>query len=52
MELDTLTYAVLARDAYVLRLKETEKGREYLEKCWRFKQTQPDKAALREQFNK
>lgn len=50
MELDTLTYNYLLRDAFVMRLKETEDGRDYLERCWRYKQTEPDRASLREQF--
>lgn len=51
MEMDTLTFAELSRDASVLRLKETEEGRDYLEKCWRYSQQEPDRAALRKQFN-
>lgn len=50
MDLDILTYNTLLRDAFVLRLKETEEGRDYLEKCWRFQQVEPDRAALRKQF--
>ena len=50
MEMDTLTFNVLLRDALVLRLKETEEGRDYLEKCWRYKQVEPDRDALRKQF--
>ena len=52
MEMDTLTFNILLRDALVLRLKETEEGRGYLEKCWRYSQTEPDRAALRNQFKK
>jgi hypothetical protein len=33
MELDCLTFAKLVRDAYVLRLKETEEGQNYLKDC-------------------
>ena len=50
MELDTLTYNHLLRDAFVMRLKETEDGRDYLERCWRYEQTEPDRKSLREQF--
>lgn len=48
--MDTLTYNILLRDAFVLRLKETDEGREYLENCWRYQQSEPDRAALRKQF--
>ena len=47
MEMDTLTYNRLLRDALILRLKETDKGQEYLKDCWRYQQTEPDIAALR-----
>ncbi len=50
--MDTLTFNELLRDSYVLRLKETDEGREYLENCWRFAQQEPDRAALRNQFKK
>lgn len=48
--MDTLTFNELLRDSYVMRLKETDEGREYLENCWRFAQQEPDRAALRKQF--
>lgn len=51
MEMDTFSYALLLRDALLLRLKETEDGRDYLEKCWLYQQQEPDRAALRKQFN-
>lgn len=51
MELDTLTFSTLLRDAFVMRLKETEDGRDYLERCWRYGQTEPDRKSLREQFS-
>lgn len=51
MEMDALSYAQLLRDATVLRLKESEEGRDYLEKCWTYRQVEPDRAALREQFS-
>lgn len=50
MELDTLTFSTLLRDAFVMRLKETEDGCDYLERCWRYGQTEPDRKSLREQF--
>lgn len=48
--MDTLTFNYLLRDALILRLKETEEGRDYLEKCWLYSQVEPDRAALRKQF--
>lgn len=50
MSMDFLLFAELLRDAEVLRLKETQEGQDYLEKCWTLKQTAPDRAALRKQF--
>ncbi len=47
LELDTLTYNRILRDSLVLKLKETEGGQEYLKKCWRFRQTEPDFSALK-----
>lgn len=50
MELDTLTFAQLLSDATRLKLKESEEGKDYLQKCWTLKQVNPDIAALRQQF--
>lgn len=50
MELDCLTFAKLVRDAYVLRLKETEEGQNYLKDCWRLEQEAPDYEAIKK-FN-
>lgn len=46
MELDILTWNRLLRDAAVLRLKETEEGRDYLKDCHRFTLEDPDYSAL------
>ncbi len=51
MDMDFLLFAELLRDAEVMRLKETQEGQDYLEKCWTLKQTAPDRAALRKQFD-
>lgn len=51
MELDTLTYAKLQRDALCRTLKKTEQGREYLDKAYRYTITQPDIQGLKEQFD-
>lgn len=50
MELDK--YLFYMREAYIYSLNQTEKGREYLDNCWRIKQTRPDRQALREKFGK
>jgi hypothetical protein len=50
MELDTLTFNMLFRDALCLKLQETEGGQNYLRDCWRFQQTEPDMEAIRK-FN-
>lgn len=50
MELDK--YLFYMREAYIYSLNQTEKGREYLQNCWRIKQTRPDRQALRKKFGK
>jgi len=50
MVLDTLTYNKLLRDALVIKLRETEEGKDYLKDCWRFTQEEPDYSAIR-RFN-
>ena len=52
LEIDAITYKILFRDAYVHMLSQTDEGKEYLEKCWLLTQSEPDRKALREQFNK
>jgi len=42
----------LLRDAYIYKLNQTQKGQEYLEKCWILEQTEPDRKKLRERFGK
>lgn len=46
-ELDVFTFWGLLRDAVIYSCKQSEAGREYLEKCWLYEQTEPDRAALR-----
>ena len=48
IELDCVTYKLLAKDAFVDKLGQTEEGREYLENCWILTQTKPDREKLRE----
>lgn len=50
MELDE--YLFYMREAYIYSLNQTEKGREYLDNCWRITQTKPDRQSLREKFGK
>lgn len=51
-ELDLDVYLFLVREAFIYYTSQTEKGREYLENCWRMKQTKPDRQRLREKFSK
>lgn len=51
-ELNYLDYLKLRRDAFIYRMNQTEKGREYLDNAYRLEQTKPDKQALREKFGK
>lgn len=50
MLIDCITFYILLRDANINRTRSTEAGRSYLEDCWILRQTEPDRAALREQF--
>lgn len=45
-------YMYLLREAYIYKLNQTESGAEYLEKCWIFEQSKPDRKTLREKFMK
>ena len=48
MDLDVYLYIV--RQAYIYSLSQTEKGREYLDNCWRMQQTKPERSKLRNTF--
>ncbi len=50
-ELDVFTYWLLLRDAVVYRYAGTEAGRRHLEDCWRYQQTRPDRASLRQRWS-
>jgi hypothetical protein len=50
--LDVFEYWALLRDAVIYKYMQTEKGREYLERCWILEQTKPDRAKLRKRFGK
>lgn len=51
-ELDYLHYLTMRRDAFIHKLNQTEKGREYLDNAWRMEQTEPDRPALRRKYKK
>ena len=51
-EMDYLHYLTLRRDAFIHKMNQTEKGREYLDNAWRMEQTKPDRAALRKKLRK
>ena len=46
-DLDVLDFLLLRREAYISSLRQTEKGREYLEQAWLREQTTADRSALR-----
>lgn len=50
--MDYLMYLTLRRDAFIHKMNQTEKGREYLDNAWRMEQTRPDRAALRKKLGK
>lgn len=51
-ELDYLHYLTLRRDAFIHKMNQSEKGREYLDNAWRMEQVKPDRAALRKKLRK
>ena len=51
-ELDYIDYLVLRRDAFISRLRQTEKGKQYLDDAYRLEQTKADRKTLRERFGK
>lgn len=48
--LDIVDYLSYRRDAFIYRMSQTEKGREYLNNAYRLEQTTPDRKSLRDQF--
>lgn len=48
--LDIVVYLSYRRDAFIYKLSQTEKGREYLSNAYRLDQTTPDRESLRDQF--
>lgn len=51
-QLDYIDYLQYRFDAFVSKMNETEKGREYLDKAWCLTQTAPDRQTLRNKFSK
>ena len=50
--LDIVVYLSYRRDAFIYKMSQTEKGREYLSNAYRLDQTTPDRKRLREKFGK
>ncbi len=50
--LDIVAYLTYRRDAFIYRLSQTEKGREYLQNAYRLELVEPDRKSLREHFGK
>lgn len=48
--LDIVVYLSYRRDAFIYKMSQTEKGREYLGNAYRIDKTKPDRKSLREQF--
>lgn len=48
--LDYIEYLAYRRDAFIYKMSQTEKGREYLSNAYRIAQTLPDRKSLRDQF--
>lgn len=48
--LDIVTYLAYRRDAFIYKMSQTDKGREYLNNAYRLDQTAPDRKSLRDQF--
>jgi len=51
-ELDYIDYLQLRKDAFIYKMRQTEKGKEYLDNAYRLEQTKPERKRLRDQFGK
>lgn len=49
-ELDYIEYLQYRFDAFIAKMNETEKGREYLDNAYNLTQTAPDRQKLRSKF--
>lgn len=45
--LNLIDYLRFRRDAFILKMEQTEEGREYLDLAWQLEQTKADREALR-----
>lgn len=50
--MDCLDFLIYRRDAFIHRMNQTEKGRQYLEDAFRLEQVKPDREALQRKFGK
>lgn len=50
--MDYIDYLRYRRDAFILRMSQTEKGQEYLDNAYRLEQVKPDRKALRNKYGK
>ena len=50
--LDIVAYLIYRRDAFIYKMSQTEKGREYLQNAYRLELIEPDRKSLRDQFGK
>lgn len=50
-ELDYIDYLQYRFDAFISKMNESEKGREYLDNAYALTQTAPDRKTLREKFS-
>ncbi len=51
-ELTVFEFWLYLRDAAVYKWTQTEAGQEYLKKCYRMEQTEPDRKNLRKKIGK
>lgn len=51
-ELSAFEFWFLLREASIFNRMQTPEGREHLEKCWSYEQTEPDRQALRKYFGR
>ena len=49
-EMDCYDYLLIRRDALITKLRQTEKGQQYLDDAYRLTLTKPDRSKLREKF--
>lgn len=51
-DMDYYDYLLIRRDAIITKLRQTEKGQEYLDNAYRLTLTEPDRDKLRARFGK